>query len=54
MQSGIKTDIYSSIRDIARVIPDLNLEEREGLCRAINTLCTVGMILEEQEEKPVN
>lgn len=54
MQVGIQTEIYSSIRDIARITPDLNLEEREGMCRAIITLCTVGMILEKQEKKPVN
>lgn len=54
MQAGIQTEIYSSIMEIAKVIPDMNLEEREGLCRAINTLCTVGMILKEQEKRPVN
>lgn len=54
MQTGIQTEIYSSIRDIARITPDLEIEDREGMCRAIATLCELGIRLEEQEKKPVN
>ncbi|GJA92376.1 hypothetical protein KAM358_02080 [Aeromonas caviae] len=54
MQAGIQTEIYSSIREIAKVTPDLKLEDREGMCRAIATLCELGMMLEEQERRPVN
>lgn len=54
MQTGIQTEIYSSIRDIARVTPDLKLEDREGMCRAIATLCELGIRQEEQDKKPVN
>ena len=54
MQTGIQTEIYSSIRDIARITPDLEIEAREGMCRAIATLCELGIRLEEQEKKPVN
>lgn len=54
MLPDIKIEIYSSIRDIARVTPDLKIEDREGMCRAIATLCEAGMRLEEQEKKPVN
>ncbi len=50
MQAGIQTEIYSSIRDIARVTPDLAIKEREGMCRAIMTLCEAGLRLEEQEK----
>lgn len=50
MQQGIKTEIYASIRDIARVTPDRTIEEREGLCRAIATLCELGLRLEEKEK----
>lgn len=53
-QSGTQNEILSSIRDIARVIPDLKFEDREGMCRAIATLCELGMRLEEQEKKPIN
>jgi len=54
VDSGIQTEIYSSIRDIARVTPDLKLEDREGMCRAIATLCELGIRQEEQDKKPVN
>ncbi len=50
MQVGIQTEIYSSIRDIAKVTPDLNLEDREGMCRAIITLCELGEILQGTEK----
>lgn len=50
MQAGIKSDIYSSIRDIARVTPDLNLEEREGMCRVIITLCNLGELIQGTEK----
>lgn len=50
VQQGIKTEIYASIRDIARVTPDRTIEEREGLCRAIATLCELGLRLEEKEK----
>ena len=49
VRTGINTEIYSSIQDIARVTPDLKLADREGMCRAIATLCELGMRLEEQE-----
>lgn len=54
MESRIQTEIYNSIRDIARVTPDLKLEDREGMCRAIATLCELGIRQEEQGKKPVN
>ena len=53
-QSGMQSEIYSSIRDIAKVTPDLNTNEREGLCRAIMTLCEAGLRLEEKEQAPTN
>ncbi|ALP40201.1 hypothetical protein WL1483_782 [Aeromonas schubertii] len=49
MSRGVQTDIYSSIRYIARITPDLNLEEREDLCRAIITLCELGEMLQGTE-----
>ncbi|MEN9531645.1 MAG: hypothetical protein RIQ83_869 [Pseudomonadota bacterium] len=50
MQAGIQTEIYSSIRDIAKVTPDLKLEDREGMCRAIITLCDLGEIVQGAEK----
>lgn len=50
MQSVIQMEIYSSIRDIARITPDLNLEEREGMCRAIMTLCNLGELIQGTEK----
>ena len=49
MQTGIQTEIYSSIRDIARVTPDLKIEDREGMCRAIITLCDLGELIQGKE-----
>lgn len=49
MQTGIQTEIFSSIRDIARVTPDLRVEDREGMCRAIMTLCDLGEIIQGKE-----
>lgn len=50
MQAGIQTEIYSSIREIAKVTPDLKLEDREGMCRAIITLCDLGEIVQGAEK----
>lgn len=50
MQTGIQTEIYSSIRDIARLTPDLKVEDREGMCRAIITLCDLGEIIQGAEK----
>lgn len=50
MQAGIQTEIYSSIRDIARLTPDLKVEDREGMCRAIITLCDLGEIIQGAEK----
>lgn len=50
MQVGIQTEIYSSIREIAKVTPDLKLEDREGMCRAIITLCDLGEIVQGAEK----
>lgn len=50
MQAGIQTEIYSSIREIAKVTPDLKLEDREGMCRAIITLCYLGEIIQGVEK----
>jgi hypothetical protein len=50
VQAGIQTEIYSSIRDIAKVTPDLKLEDREGMCRAIITLCDLGEIVQGAEK----
>ncbi|MGL5179232.1 MAG: hypothetical protein ACRC8N_14070 [Aeromonas veronii] len=49
MQS-LRTEILSSIKAIARVTPDLTIDEREGMCRAIITLAEVGERLEEQRK----
>ncbi|MBW3733380.1 hypothetical protein [Aeromonas dhakensis] len=50
MQSGIESEIYRSIRDIARVTPDLRVEDREGMCGAIITLCDLGEQLMQYKE----
>lgn len=49
MQS-IRTEILCSIRAIARVTPDLSIEEREGMCGAIITLCDLGEQLDQHKE----
>lgn len=50
VQSGIESEIYRSIRDIARVTPDLRVEDREGMCGAIITLCDLGEQLIQHKE----
>lgn len=50
MQAGIQTEIYSSIREIAKVTPDMKLEDREGMCRAIITLCDLGEMVQGAEK----
>lgn len=50
MQAGIQTEIYSSIREIAKITPDLKLEDREGMCRAIITLCDLGEMIQVTEK----
>lgn len=47
---AVCNEILSSIRQIARVTPDLNIEDREGMCGAIITLCDLGEQLMQYKE----